>query len=130
VDASDLEVVRSKKQSFCLAPTDAIDLTVPRADYNAFGGGRFTMCGGQGAIWVREVLQAGWGDTYVQGVGGQSFDITNVPNGWYSVRVEVNPTGELFEASADNNVETRLVHLGGRPGKRRVLMSPWHGIDS
>jgi hypothetical protein len=128
VDPSDQEVVRSKKQSFCLAPTDAIDLTVPRAAYDAFTGGRFTQCGGEGAIWVREVLAAGWGDTYYQSVGGQSFNITNVPNGWYSVRVAVNPTGELFEASLDNNVETRLVHLGGHPGARKVLMAPWHGI--
>jgi hypothetical protein len=29
-----------------------------------------------------------------------------------------------------NNVESRLLHLGGRPGARRVLVAPWHGIDA
>ena len=43
-DAADKELVRSRKQAYCLAPTDAIDLTVERASW---GRGRdlFTACG-------------------------------------------------------------------------------------
>jgi hypothetical protein len=29
-----------------------------------------------------------------------------------------------------NNVESRLLYLGGRPGKRWVVVAPWHGIDA
>jgi hypothetical protein len=128
VDTSNSEVVRSKKQSFCLAPTDSIDLTVPGASLRGYGDGSFTQCGGADALWVREVLQTGWGDTYFQSVGGQSFNITNLPNGHYKVLVTVNPTGELYETTTDNNVAERLIYLKGRPGNRIVRVSPWHGI--
>jgi Lysyl oxidase len=127
-DAQDLEVVRSRKQAFCLAPTDPIDITVDRADWSPFDG-IGTQCGARSALWVREVLQAGWGDTYFQSVPGQSWDITTLPNGWYYAQVEVNPLGTLFEADMANNVESRLIHLGGRPRARRVTVTPWHGIE-
>ncbi len=127
-DALDMEVVRSRKQAFCLAPTDPIDITVERADWSPFDG-LGTMCGSRSALWVREVLQAGWGDTYFQSVPGQSWDITNLPNGWYYARIEVNPLGTLFEADTTNNVESRLIHLGGRPRARNVIVTPWHGIE-
>jgi hypothetical protein len=42
----------------------------------------------------------------------------------------VNPTGSIVEGSADNNVQDRLVKLRGRPGARRVIVPPWHGIDT
>jgi Lysyl oxidase len=127
-DAVDLEVVRSRKQAFCLAPTDPIDITVDRADWAPFDG-IGTRCGARSALWVREVLQAGWGDTYFQSVPGQSWDITTVPNGWYYARVQVNPLGTLFETDMTNNIESRLIHLGGRPRARTVLVAPWHGIE-
>ncbi|HSE81536.1 MAG TPA: lysyl oxidase family protein [Gaiellaceae bacterium] len=128
-DVADMEVVRSRKQAYCLAPTDPIDLTVERASWGP-GEDLFTACGDRGALWVREVLQTGWGDTYFQFMPGQSFNITNLPNGWYYARIHVNPLGALFETDLTNNVETRLLHLGGRPGARQVLVTPWHGIDA
>jgi hypothetical protein len=127
-DAADMEVVRSRKQAYCLAPTDAIDLTVDRANWGP-GEDLFTACGDRSALWVREVLQTGWGDTYFQFMPGQSFNITKVPNGWYYARIHVNPLGSLYETDLSNNVETRLLHLSGRPGARRVLVTPWHGMD-
>jgi hypothetical protein len=127
-DASNLEVVRSKKQSFCLAPTNAIDLTVDRASWGTEGMDIHTACGGETALWIREVLQTGWADTYFQS-GRQGFNITNVPNGWYYARMDVNPLGTLYETTTANNAESRLIYLGGRPGNRRVLVSPWHGME-
>jgi Lysyl oxidase len=128
-DASDMEVVRSRKQAYCLAPTDPIDLTVERASWGP-GSDLSTECGDRSALWVREVLEAGWGDTYFQFMPGQSFNITNLPNGWYYARIQVNPLGSLYETDLTNNVESRLLHLGGRPGARTVLVTPWHGIDA
>ncbi len=127
-DAADMEVVRSRKQAYCLAPTDAIDLTVERASWGQEAD-LSTSCGDRGALWVREVLQTGWGDTYFQFMPGQSFNITGLPNGWYYARVHVNPLGSLYETDMSNNVESRLIHLGGRPGARRVLVVPWHAIE-
>ena len=124
-----MEIVRSRKQGFCLAPTNAIDLIVERAVWNPWDNGVGTSCGREGALWVREVLQTGWADTYFQGIPGQSFNITTLPNGWYYARLEVNPLGALYETTTANNVESRLIHLGGRPGPRTVLATPWHGLD-
>ena len=92
VDATTNEVVRSFKQSFCLAPTDAIDLTVPGALFLPYLPEMSSVCGGEEARWLREALPAGWGDTYYQFVAGQAFNITTLPNGAYKIRVDDEPT--------------------------------------
>jgi hypothetical protein len=130
LDETKTQVLVSGKQSWCLANTDAIDLSVQNANWGAFGGDLFTMCGGPGALWIREVLDVGWGDTYAQYSRDQAFDISDLPNGDYYIRTTVNPTGLLFEGTTANNVEDRLIRLRGRPGSRRVIVPPWHGIDT
>jgi hypothetical protein len=130
LDGTSQAVVRSHKQSFCLAPTDPIDLTLPGAKWNVFAsdGDLGSVCGGNESIWIRERLPAGWADTYFQFVAGQAFDVTDVPNGRYLVKLELNPKGELAEGSTENDVELREIRLGGRPGHRTVSVAPWHGI--
>lgn len=113
-------VTRSGKQSFCLAPTDPIDLTRPGAVQQVQVDRMWSACGGSSALWIREVLPAGWGDTYYQGLPGQSFDITDLPNGTYSVRVTTNFRGRLHETNTSNNVSTRQIEIGGAPGERTV----------
>jgi hypothetical protein len=113
-------VVESDKRSFCLAPTDAIDLVAPGAEWLPDRFGLGSACGGADAIWLREVLPAGWGDTYIQSLPGQSFDITTVPNGRYVVRVTADPTHQLREQRYNNNVANVTVELGGTPGDRTV----------
>jgi hypothetical protein len=128
--ADQTQIVRSEKTGFCLAPTDAIDMTAPGADWNPYAIGLGTACGGRSSIWIREVLPAGWGDTYFQGLPGQSFDITDLPNGTYFIAVQANPDGLLIEASTTNNTEVRQIILGGKPDHRTVTVPPWHGIDT
>jgi hypothetical protein len=130
LDATKTTTLISGKQSWCLANTDAIDLTVPGASWQGFNEDLSTMCGGPSALWIREVLDVGWGDTYSQFRAGQAFDITDVPNGTYYIRVQVNPTGAMLESTTANNVEDREIRLRGRPGHRRVTVSAWHGIDA
>jgi len=124
------QVVRSQKTGFCLAPTDAIDLTVPGAIWNPGTLGLFSACGDASAIWTRETLPTGWGDTYFQSLPGQSFNITNLPNGTYFIQVQADPTGQIFERSSANDSRFRKVILGGVPGARTVTVPPWHGIDT
>jgi hypothetical protein len=130
LDSTRTEVLVSGKQSWCLANTDAIDLSVENANWRGYAGDLFTMCGGPGALWIREVLDVGWGDTYAQFSRDQAFDVTDLPNGDYYIRTTVNPTGSLFEGNTANNVEDRLIRLRGKPGARRVVVPPWHGIDT
>jgi Lysyl oxidase len=122
-------VVRSQKDGFCLAPTDAIDLVQHGAVWNPDQIGLAGACGDQTAIWTRETLPSGWGDTYVQSLPGQSFDITNVRNGTYYVSVDANPLGAIHEVRNGNDTSLRKVILGGTPGKRTVRVPAWHGID-
>ncbi len=121
--------IRSQKEAFCLAPTDAIDLTLDGAAMNPQLG-LSTACGSQSSRWIREILPLGWGDTYFQGLPGQSFNITDLPNGTYWIEVEANPGGNLHEQTDANNVELREIQLKGTYGKRKVVVPPWNGIDT
>lgn len=130
LDSTQTEAVRSKKQSWCLAPTDAVDLTIEGANWHPGSLGLSTACGGSNSLWVREILDVGWGDTYFQYFGGQAFNITGLPNGKYYVEVHVNPNGDLFETDTTDNVVLREVKLKGKPGSRWAKWDPWHGIDT
>ena len=120
----------SGKEAFCLAPTDPIDLTAPGAVWNPWLTSLATACGQQDSLWIREVLETGWGDTYTQYRPGQSFDITDLPNGKYFIKVQTNPDGVLLETSTHNNVALRVVHIHGKPGERTVTVPPYIGIDT
>ena len=119
--ADKTEAVRSRKEAFCLANTDAVDLTVPE---------RRLEPGQHRPVDLVRRLQrrcrsarcspSGWGDTYAQYRAGQSFDLRGLPNGKYFVAVIANPENRLVEASTDNNVALRKVFVGGTPGHRTV----------
>ncbi|MEP7059877.1 MAG: lysyl oxidase family protein [Actinomycetota bacterium] len=124
LDASKDRVVRSEKEAFCLAPTDAIDLAVPSANWNPGVIGLSTACGSATSIWTRETLPTGWGDTYFQGLPGQSFDITGLRNGTYYIQVQANPGGIIHERTHRNDSALRKVILGGTPGGERSRSRP------
>jgi len=123
-------VTTSGKQSWCIAPTDAIDLTLPGAVWRPQDTSLASACGNADSQWLRLVLPAGWGDTYYQLAAGQSIDITDVPNGRYYIKVTANPEGRLLERSTTNNVSYRLVILGGTPGARTVVVPAYQGLKT
>lgn len=114
------EVARSKKEAFCLANTDSVDLTVTGAAWRPENTDLATSCGDSGSLSIREVLAAGWGDTYTQYRAGQSFPIADLPNGTYYIAVVANPEDRLVEESTDNNVSLRRIRLSGTPEHRRL----------
>jgi hypothetical protein len=122
--------VRSHKQGFCLGPDDPVDLLAPHAVWQPpLTGLTSQWCGVATALWVREMLPVGWGDTYFNSVAGQSFDITGVPNGTYYIEVIANPLHVLHETRTGNDISLRKVILSGTKGHRRVNVPAWHGID-
>ncbi|MEU7006611.1 lysyl oxidase family protein [Streptomyces sp. NPDC046332] len=125
--ADQKETVRSGKEAFCLANTDAVDYTVKNANWHPYNTDLATACGQENSISVREVLDVGSGDTYTQDLPGQSFDITNLPNGTYYIQVLANPENRLKETNTANNSALRKVVLGGKPGKRTVTV-PAHDL--
>ncbi|MET8982885.1 lysyl oxidase family protein [Streptomyces sp. NPDC004539] len=116
--------VRSGKEAFCLANTDAVDYTVKNANWHPYNTDLSTACGQQNSISVREVLDVGSGDTYTQYRPGQSFDVTGLPNGTYYIEVKANPANRLQETDLKNNVSLRKVTLGGTEGARTVSVPP------
>ncbi|MEH0420328.1 lysyl oxidase family protein [Streptomyces sp. B21-083] len=129
LSADQKEEVRSGKEAFCLANTDAIDYTVKNANWHPYNTDLSTACGEKSALSVREVLDVGSGDTYTQYRPGQSFDITGLPNGTYYIQVIANPEKRLQETNLDNNVALRKVILGGTEGARTVTVPPHDLID-
>jgi lysyl oxidase len=112
----------SKKEAFCLANTDAVDLTIPDAAWKPENTDLATSCGDLTSLSIREVLAAGWGDTYTQFRAGQSFRVDDLPNGVYYIAVNANPGGNLAESSTTNNLALRRIKLGGTPGDRTVTV--------
>jgi hypothetical protein len=112
--------VTSRKEAFCLANTDAVDLTVPDADWSPENTDLSTDCGYEESLSMRQVLAAGWGDTYAQFRAGQSFSLKGLPNGTYYIATIANPRGRLVESSTDDNVSLRKVVIGGKEGARTV----------
>lgn len=120
-------VVDSGKEAFCLAPTDSVDLTIDGAEWRPWLTDLNTACGDEDSLWIREVLEAGWGDTYAQYRPGQSFEITGLPNGTYYIKVLANPDDVLLEGSTSNNEALRMVKIHGKAGERWVEVPP-HGL--
>ena len=121
LDSDKQAIVRSKKEAFCLAATDAVDYTVPGANWEPWNTDLHTACGGHGSLAVREVLDVGSGDTYTQYRPGQSFNLDGLPDGIYFISVEANPKHNLYEADLTNNNSLRKVRIGtDRSGDRTV----------
>ncbi|MER5371656.1 lysyl oxidase family protein [Streptomyces sp. NPDC002553] len=130
LSADKTKQVRSGKEAFCLANTDAVDYTVKNANWHPYNTDLSTACGEQNSISVREVLDVGSGDTYTQYRPGQSFDITGLPNGTYYVEVLANPAKRLKETDLSNNTSLRKVVLGGKPGARTVSVPPYDLVNA
>ena len=122
-------VLRSQKTGFCIAPTDAVDLLLPGAVWQPSFIGFAGQCGSTTALWVRETMPVGWGDTYIQSIAGQAFDITNLRNGTYYVQIMANPGHLLHETTTANDVTVRKVIISGTRGHRHVKVPAWNGID-
>jgi hypothetical protein len=121
--------VRSGKEAFCLANTDAVDYTIPNAKWRPDNTDLSSSCGQNTAVAVREVLDIGSGDTYTQDRPGQSFDITDLPNGTYYIEVKANPENKLTELSTTNNTALRKIILGGTPAERTLEVPAVNGIE-
>lgn len=122
-------VVRSRKVGFCIAPTDNIDMLARHATWVPTFTGLSGNCGDPSALWTTEILPIGWGDTYIQTVPFQSFDVTKIPNGTYYIEIIVNPEHLLHETNRANDISLRKVIISGTAGHRTVRVPAFHGID-
>ncbi|MGX7671546.1 lysyl oxidase family protein [Plantactinospora sp. DSM 117369] len=122
------EIVRSQKEAFCLANTDAVDTLVENASLDPGNRDLHSSCGKVSSLAVSQALAVGWGDTYAQTLPGQSFDVTDLPNGEYFVEIVANPNGNLVETTGSNNTVLRKIVLGGTTGARTIAVPPYGSV--
>jgi len=92
----------SSKTSFCIMDTTKVNTTLPGAPRKAV----YTSCG-----TTTQGMSVGWGDRYGPTLAGQSFDITNNPEGDYDLTILVDPENRLRETSESDNVSCVRLHL-------------------
>jgi hypothetical protein len=122
-------VLRSQKEGFCIGASDPINLLLPHASMNPGNLQISDDCSQESALWTRETLPVGWGDTYFQDIPGQSFNITDLPNGKYFIQIIANPEHQLHETNTRNDTSLREIIIGGTAGHRTVRVPAYFGID-
>ncbi len=101
VDANGGSERTSSKTTFCIIDTNRIDRRLPGAPKKP----NYTTCGGlQG-------LDVGWGDQYGYWLAGQDIDITGLPDGDYSLTIEVDPKKRLRESNDADNTSCVLLRI-------------------
>jgi hypothetical protein len=130
LNADQSTAVVSGKEAFCLANTDAVDMTGTGAKWTVSYDDLGSVCGGHSSESIREVLASGWGDTYAQYRAGQAFAIKDVPDGTYYIQVLANPEGNLIESDDTNNSSLREIQLGhNKAGERTLKVLPVGLVD-
>lgn len=114
LNADGEEVVRGAKQAFCL--TD-IQPVLPNAPERQYG------CDFQG-------ITRGWTDIYSSALDCQWVDVTGVPEGDYTLEIEVNPRRFIPEMNYENNTARVSVRVPQDPNvcvpRAEVC---WDGLD-
>lgn len=72
-----------------------------------------TSCGAEDPYATKIVhgLSVGWGDTYPASLPDQGLDVTDLPDGTYTVRVIVDGQNMIKESNEDNNIATVQIQL-------------------
>ena len=99
IDAQGGQVATGHKQAFCLVDTHAYIDSAETPTTRRFN------CNFQG-------IQRGWSDVYDSGLACQFIDITDVPDGAYTLRVHINTEDNLVESNYADNVVEVPVTLG------------------
>ncbi len=106
------------KTTFCVMDTTRVNTKLPGAPKQA----HYNTCGSQ-----IQGMSVGWGDTYGYYLAGQEIDITDLPNGDYRLKIELDPKGKIFEINEADNISTIDIRLadgtvsviGNKPGRNR-----------
>ncbi len=94
------------KESFLIIDTNRVDTSIDPHE-------NLRIDRAQGDVEVQGI-SPGWGDTYGPGLCGQSFDISNLPDGRYVLRQTMDPGNRFIEANEADNVRDTLVEIHGK----------------
>lgn len=100
VNAPGASAKQSAKTTFCVMDTTKVSTSLPGAPLNAV----YSTCGAE-----IQGMSVGWGDSYNASLPGQSFDVSDNPNGDYDLMIDIDPKSQLIEATrADNSSCLRI----------------------
>jgi len=91
---------QSAKTTFCVMDTDKVP------NFSGPTSAVFSTCGSD-----IQGMSVGWGDTYGAHLAGQSFDVTNSPDGDYNVIIEIDPRLRILESNESDNVACARIRL-------------------
>jgi hypothetical protein len=100
-------VATSPKVDFCITPDQyvgGVPNTPPSTAYSPSNCGSPTGTLG---------LDVGWGDKYDETDGGENIDITNLPDGNYWLRAQVDPLHYLAESNRANDITDSELAISG-----------------
>ncbi len=117
VDPDGGEVAAGRKQAFCLLD---VERYLP-GDPTVAASPKYS-CSFQG-------IQRGWSDVYDTSLPCQFIDVTDVPDGDYTLEIRLNSNETLLEKSYDNNLVTIPVELGAPELSEPTEICP-DGIDA
>jgi hypothetical protein len=100
-------VTSSPKVDFCMTSDTFVGGVPNTPSTNGYAsGGCSTPTGTLG-------LSVGWGDKYDATDGGENIDISNLPDGLYWLRAEVDPYHYLQESNLSNNITDTEIQISG-----------------
>ena len=90
------------KTTFCIVDTTPINTKIKGSPKRPF----YTTCG-----LGMQGMSVGWGDQYGYYLDGQSLDITNLANGDYNLKIEVDPKNRITESNETDNTSTVVIRI-------------------
>lgn len=114
VNAPGASARQSAKTTFCVMDTTLVNTSLPGAPLSAV----YSTCGA-----VMQGMSIGWGDTYNAGLAGQSFDVTDLPNGDYEILIDIDPKSQLVESTRADNSSCLRIRLSVSAGTVKSLGS-------
>ena len=94
----------SAKTTFCIMDTNHIDAGLAGSPSSP----EYTTCDAS-----VQGMSVGWGDEYGSHLDGQSIDVTGLPDGSYSLKIEVDPKNRIVESDESDNVSNQVVKKSG-----------------
>ena len=56
-------------------------------------------------------MSVGWGDSYRYYLAGQSFDVTGLTPGRYTVTIVIDPQNRIYETNDSDNTSVVVIYL-------------------
>ncbi|MCH7879388.1 MAG: hypothetical protein IH914_08770 [candidate division Zixibacteria bacterium] len=109
-------LAESEKTAWCIADMFNFAPELPGSP----AGGFFNYCDSS-----FQGQSVGWIDMYSKAAPGQSFDVTDVPNGMYWLEGEADPANRLLESDETNNVTRLKIRLCQQESLTEAADSMW-----